>query len=98
MHVFHYTKLLQILTSYYHPQRSWDKVIFSEACVKNSVHRGGCAWQGGMCGGHAWKGGGMHVRGCVWWGAYMAGGAWQGDVHGGGMHGRGACMSGGHAW
>ena len=21
----------------YYPQRSWDKVIFSEACVKNSV-------------------------------------------------------------
>ena len=29
----------------YRPQRSWGKVIFSEACVKNSVHRGegGCA-------------------------------------------------------
>ena len=26
---------------YYRPQRSWGKVIFSEACVKNSVHRGG---------------------------------------------------------
>ena len=25
----------------YWPQRSWAKVIFSEACVKNSVHRGG---------------------------------------------------------
>ena len=25
----------------YRPQRSWGKVIFSEACVKNSVHRGG---------------------------------------------------------
>ena len=25
---------------HYHPQRSWGKVIFSEACVKNSVHRG----------------------------------------------------------
>ena len=23
---------------YYHPQRSWGKVIFSEVCVKNSVH------------------------------------------------------------
>ena len=22
------------------PQRSWGKVIFSEACIKNSVHRG----------------------------------------------------------
>ena len=27
---------------HYRPQRSWGKVIFSEACVKNSVHRGGC--------------------------------------------------------
>ena len=25
---------------YYHPQWSWGKVIFSEACVKNSVHGG----------------------------------------------------------
>ena len=25
----------------YRPQQSWGKVIFSEACVKNSVHRGG---------------------------------------------------------
>ena len=24
---------------FYRPQRSWGKVIFSEACVKNSVHR-----------------------------------------------------------
>ena len=23
------------------PQRSWAKVIFSQACIKNSVHRGG---------------------------------------------------------
>ena len=29
---------------YYRQQRSWAKVIFSQACVKNSVHRGegGC--------------------------------------------------------
>ena len=26
---------------YYRPQRSWAKVIFSQACVKNSVHSGG---------------------------------------------------------
>ena len=25
---------------FYRPQRSWGKVIFSEACVKNSVHGG----------------------------------------------------------
>ena len=30
------------LISCYRPQRSWGKVIFSEACVKNSVHKGGC--------------------------------------------------------
>ena len=29
------------LRLYYRPQRSWGKVIFSEACVKNCVHRGG---------------------------------------------------------
>ena len=27
--------------NFYRPQRSWAKVIFSQACVKNSVHRGG---------------------------------------------------------
>ena len=27
--------------TFYWPQRSWAKVIFSQACVKNSVHRGG---------------------------------------------------------
>ena len=25
---------------HYRPQRNWAKVIFSQACVKNSVHRG----------------------------------------------------------
>ena len=30
----------------YHPQQSWGKVIFSEACVKNSVNRGGCLGPG----------------------------------------------------
>ena len=30
---------------YYRPQRSWGKVIFSEAYVKNSVHGGG-GWLG----------------------------------------------------
>ena len=33
------TTPIAILSSlYYRPQRSWGKVIFSEACVKNSVH------------------------------------------------------------
>ena len=42
--VFHFLCFLSNLTthsSFYYPQRSWGKVIFSEACVKNSVHRGG---------------------------------------------------------
>ena len=30
---------------FYRPQRSCGKVMFSEACVKNSVHTGG----GGVC-------------------------------------------------
>ena len=30
----------------YRPQRSWGKVIFSEACVKNSVHGGGGGGRG----------------------------------------------------
>ena len=83
-------------TDFYRPQRSWGKVTFSEACVKNSVQRGGCVtgevcMAGGMCmaagacvaGGHVWQGG-VHCRG-----ASMAGGQ-----HGsGGMHGRGACVA-----
>ena len=32
---------LETPCSCYRPQRSWGKVIFSEACVNNSVHRGG---------------------------------------------------------
>ena len=83
----------------YRPQRSWGKVIFSEACVNNSVHGGERAWLhrgGGMhgfiwgaCvvlfGGHAWfyLGG---VRGFIWGG--MHGFIW------GGMRG----FIRGHAW
>ena len=39
----HVSKLLQFnMFCYYRPQNEvWGKVIFSEACVKNSVHRGG---------------------------------------------------------
>ena len=33
--------LIIVLGNIYRPQRSWGKVIFSEACVKNSVHGGG---------------------------------------------------------
>ena len=67
----------------YRPQRSWGKVIFSEACVKNSVHSGGV---------HG-RGGGGHVRWLCGGGACVVVGehAWQGCVLGG-MHG------GGHVW
>ena len=51
---------------------SRGKVMFSQACVKNSVHggvhgRGAC-----MACEHAWQAG-MHGRGCVWQGGH----AWQ---------------------
>ena len=78
------------------------KVIFSEACVKNSVYRAGVHARVGLGpggGGDGWQDdacpGGMHARGSVHaclggihgWRACMAG--WQ----------RGACMGkGGHAW
>ena len=74
------------------------KVMFSQACVKNSVYRGcmhgrgacmvgvGCAWQGGACmagEGNAWQ------WGHAWQGAYMAdsvhrgwGHVWQVGMHG----------------
>ena len=31
-----------------HYYEVWGKVIFSQACVKNSVHRGTCAWSRGV--------------------------------------------------
>ena len=54
----------------YRPQRSWGKVIFSETCVNNSVHRGG--------GGHAW----LHRGVCVvlFWGGVR--GFILGGMHG----------------
>ena len=72
---------------FYRPQRSWGKVIFSEACGmhgRGRAWRGGHAWQG-VCAwqeGHAWQGG-MHGRGaCMAWGACMAGGACMGGMRG----------------
>ena len=65
----------------------WGKVIFSEACVSHSVHRG-CAW---------WEI--VWVGGCVV-GACMMGGMDGGGVHNRGcmmrgMHSRETCMVGG---
>ena len=72
----------------YCPQWSCGKVIFWQACVKNSVHRvhgRGVCMAGGVC-----------DRGHVWQGVCMSGGwcAWQGECIAGGMHGRG-CVAGG---
>ena len=100
------------MLSCYRPQRSWDKVIFSEACVNNSVHRGGmrgCSW--GVCmvapGGAQWVGGGRQggQGACMVALGGVCGCSW------GGVHGssRGACMvalgggvcmvaARGHAW
>ena len=53
------------VTIYYRPQRSWGKVIFSEACVKNCVHKGG--WYPSMpCRSPGW-----HPRGG--WGVWPGG-------------------------
>ena len=81
------------------PQQSCGKVIFSQTCVKNSVHREdmhgrGCAWQGAcmvgaMCGRGECMAGGMCGRGvCV------AGGCVQGGMCGRGRAWQGACVTG----
>ena len=87
-----YKPTTKISGNFYRPQRSWGKVIFSEACVKNSVHGGG----GGEHGRGAWVAGDIHGgsgrRACVVGGMH-GGHAWQGGVCGrGDVHGRGACM------
>ena len=80
---------------------SCRKVMFPQACVKNSVYRRvcmvrGCAWPRGMHGQGACMAGGTcmgNVHGKSMLGACMAGG-----MHGGGYVWQGACMAGGHAW
>ena len=91
-----------IVSFYYRPQRSWGKVIFSQAC--DSVHRGG-AWSGGV---GAWSRGVGLVQGCVSGpgGVPGLGGcAWsRGCLVPGGAWSWGVCMvlggtwSGGCAW
>ena len=63
----------------------WGKLIFSEACVKNSVHGGFLVWgrlvPGGACSWGFWSGG-SGPRGCLLWGVWsggrclLLGGAW----------------------
>ena len=64
--------------NFYRPQRSWGKIIFSEACVKNSVHGvgGRCGRGACMMGGHVWQGACMAGGLCVCGGGH----AWQGGV------------------
>ena len=63
----------------------WGRVIFSEACVKNSVHRGGASSQVGFLWGGFLLGvlplgglppGGASSGGASSWGCFLWGGAW----------------------
>ena len=76
---------------FYRPQRSCGEAMFSQACVKISVHKGGgCTWQGAcMVGGEHGSGGVCVAEGtCRVGGVYMAGGhVWQWETCG-----RGVCV------
>ena len=70
---------------FYRPQRSWGKVIFSEAWVKSSVHKGGGVWlervvrgRRGVCGGCGCGRGACMVGACVAGGMHDRGCKWQG--------------------
>ena len=85
---------ISVRINIYRPQRSWGKVIFSQASV--ILLTGG----GGSCGrGACVAEGCVHGGGCAWQGGVHG----RGGVHGeGGMHGEGAvawqrwgCMAGG---
>ena len=69
-------------------KRNWGKVIFSEACVKNSVHRGVPAPGGSGPGGRG--------KGACFWGVPAPGGACSGECllpggSGPGVWSRGVC-------
>ena len=81
----------------YRPQRSFGKVIFSQASVSHSVHRGE------VCAGRACMAGDVCGRGHVWWESFMGGIRGRGvclvrGVHGGGNAWQGGTCGGGHAW
>ena len=46
---FHFEKIEKIVVTVHNSSR--EKVMFSQVCVKNSVHRGEHAWQGHV---HSW--------------------------------------------
>ena len=74
----------------------WGKVIFSQACVKNSVHGGdACSWggvwsQGGTCSGGSGPGGCL-LQGGAWWTPRTA--TAVGSTHTTGMHSCYICVS-----
>ena len=69
--------------SSYRPQRSWGKVIFSQASVILSTGRGACGGvcvvAGGMHGCQGVRGGVRGGGGCAWWGhaSLLAGRVWD---------------------
>ena len=75
VHAFHFTVMKQLKWIHYRPQRSWGKVIFSEACVNNSGPRGACMVARGGVRGFIWGGCVVLFGGHVWF--YSVGGrAW----------------------
>ena len=88
---FHWPSLLPV-------NEVWGKVIFSEACVKNSVYRG-CLVQGGVCSwGDAWSRGGLSAPGggvCSWEGGMPGQGWWWCPLPGGIVAPGGGAWSGG---
>ena len=75
---------------------SCGKVMFSQACVKNSVHGGACLARGAcVVGGYAWQEGHVWRRGmCGREGMCDGGHAWHwGYVWQGAVHGWGACVA-----
>ena len=50
-----YFDILNDKVIYYHPQMKLHKVMFSQACVKNSVHRGVCVSQHVLDRGDVWQ-------------------------------------------
>ena len=59
----------------------WGKVIFSQACVKNSVHGGGVSAPGGVC-----SQGVSAPEGGAWWRPPPGTAAAAGGTHPTGMH------------
>ena len=99
------TNITAIPENFYRPQQSCGKVMFSQVCVKHSVHREGACmvWgmhgRGDMHGSGVCMAGGVHGRGHVWQELCVAGAhAWQWGVYGRGCAWQGVCVVGGPVW